>query len=47
VDYIVTEYGVAQLFGKSIQQRARELIRIAHPEFRDKLTNYAKETYKI
>jgi acetyl-CoA hydrolase len=47
VQYVVTEYGVAQLFGKSIKERARELIRIAHPKFRDELTNYAKVTYKI
>jgi acetyl-CoA hydrolase len=47
VHFVVTEYGVAQLFGKSIQERARELIRISHPEFRDELTAYAKETYKI
>jgi acetyl-CoA hydrolase len=47
VQYVVTEYGVAQLFGKSIKERARELIRIAHPKFRNELTNYAKVTYKI
>ena len=33
-DTIVTEYGVAQLLGKSIRERARELIAIAHPNFR-------------
>ena len=47
VHMVVTEYGVAQLFGKSIQERARELIKIAHPKFRDELTKYAKEIYKI
>ncbi len=47
VHYVVTEYGVAHLFGKSIQERARELIRIAHPKFRDELTKFAKETYHI
>jgi 4-hydroxybutyrate CoA-transferase len=38
VHYIVTEFGVASLYGKSIRQRARELIKIAHPKFRDELT---------
>ncbi|UCH66007.1 MAG: acetyl-CoA hydrolase/transferase family protein [Ignavibacterium sp.] len=47
VHYVVTEYGVAMLFGKSIQERAKALIDIAHPEFRDELTHFAKETYKI
>ncbi len=47
VRYIVTEYGVAHLFGKSIQERARELIKIAHPKFRDELTEFAKKTYHI
>ena len=47
VHYVVTEYGVAQLFGKTLKERARELIRIAHPKFRDELTKYAKETRHI
>ena len=34
VNYVVTEFGVAQLRGKSARQRARELIAIAHPDFR-------------
>jgi acyl-CoA hydrolase len=38
VDKVVTEYGVAQLRGASIAERARALIRIAAPEFRDELT---------
>lgn len=37
VHYVVTEYGVASLHGKSVRQRARELIGIAHPKFRDEL----------
>ncbi len=41
IDYVVTEYGVAQLRGKSARQRARELIAIAHPAFRDELTAQA------
>jgi acetyl-CoA hydrolase len=47
VHYVITEYGVAQLFGKSLKERAIELIRIAHPKFRDALTKYAKETRHI
>jgi acyl-CoA hydrolase len=42
VDYVVTEYGVAQLRGKSATQRARELIAIAHPTFRAELTEQAE-----
>jgi acyl-CoA hydrolase len=42
VDHVVTEYGVAELRGKSISQRARALIRIAHPDFRDRLRADAK-----
>ena len=37
VHYIVTEYGVANLSGKSLRERARLLINIAHPDFRDEL----------
>lgn len=47
VHFVVTEYGVAQLFGKSLKERARELIKIAHPKFRDELNKYAKETRHI
>ncbi|PWA08120.1 acetyl-CoA hydrolase [Pueribacillus theae] len=42
VDYIVTEYGVASLFGKSLKERAAELISIAHPDFRDELREQLK-----
>ncbi len=37
VHYIVTEYGIAQLFGKTLAQRMRALIDIAHPDFRESL----------
>jgi acyl-CoA hydrolase len=40
--YVVTEYGVAQLRGKSAHQRAQELIAIAHPDFRDELRSHAR-----
>jgi acetyl-CoA hydrolase len=43
VHYIVTEYGVAELYGKTIRERARALINIAAPQFRDKLTFEAKK----
>ncbi|HEX2850052.1 MAG TPA: acetyl-CoA hydrolase/transferase C-terminal domain-containing protein [Acidimicrobiales bacterium] len=42
VDHIVTEYGVAELRGRSISERARALIRIAHPKFRDALDAEAR-----
>ncbi len=42
VNYVVTEYGVAQLRGKSAGQRARELIGIAHPDFRGELMGRAR-----
>jgi acetyl-CoA hydrolase len=43
VHYVVTEYGVADLYGKTIRERARALIGIAAPAFRDELTRAAKE----
>jgi len=43
VQYVVTEYGSVNLFGKSIQERALSLITIAHPDFRDQLFDEAKE----
>jgi acyl-CoA hydrolase len=42
INYVVTEFGVAQLRGKSAKQRAQELIAIAHPDFRAELTAQAK-----
>lgn len=43
VHYVVTEYGVVNLFGKSLQERAIAMISIAHPDFRDELFYKAKE----
>ena len=43
VDYIVTEYGMAKLRGQTIGSRTRQLISIAHPDFRDELTFEAKK----
>jgi 4-hydroxybutyrate CoA-transferase len=42
VRFVVTEYGVADLYGKNIRQRTQQLISIAHPQFRDELTFQAK-----
>ena len=43
VDCIVTEYGIAKLRGKSLGERAKQLIEIAHPDFRDELRFEAKK----
>ncbi len=37
VDYVVTEYGIAKLWGKNLAERAEALISIAHPDFREQL----------
>ena len=42
INYVVTEYGVAQLRGKSAKQRAAEMIAIAHPDFRAELSEAAR-----
>src|SRR6201987_2813009 len=44
VRYIVTEFGVAYLHGKSIRERAKALIEIAHPDFRAELYEYCEKT---
>jgi 4-hydroxybutyrate CoA-transferase len=44
VRYVVTEYGVAYLHGKSIRERAKALIEVAHPKFQDALYQYCEET---
>jgi len=43
VQYVATEYGVVNLFGKTLQERAMALISIAHPDFRDELFSKARE----
>jgi len=45
VHYVVTEFGIATLKGKSLRERARELISVAHPDFRAELTAEAKRMY--
>ena len=47
VDYVVTEYGIAHLRGRSVKERALQLISIAHPDVRDQLRHYAKEQFMI
>ena len=47
VHYVITEYGIADLYGKTIKQRTQALINIAHPNFRDELTNQAKELHYL
>ena len=44
VHYVVTEYGVAYLHGRTIRQRAEALIDIAHPKFREELYSYCEKT---
>lgn len=46
VHYVVTEYGIASLFGKNMRQRAYELIQIAHPDHREALDKAAYERLK-
>ena len=43
IEYVVTEQGIARLVGKTPSQRAKALIQVAHPKFRDELTFQAKE----
>ncbi|MEM5528259.1 GNAT family N-acetyltransferase [Gammaproteobacteria bacterium AS21] len=47
VHYVVTEYGIAPLRGKSIRERALELIKIAHPKFRDELLAQARTRFRV
>lgn len=41
VHYVVTEYGVADLYGRTVRERVQSLINIAHPKFREELEQYA------
>ena len=47
VRYVVTEYGVADLYGKTIRERATRLIKIAHPDFRKELKKQAGELHYV
>jgi 4-hydroxybutyrate CoA-transferase len=45
VDYVVTEQGIAELRGKTLKERARALVEIAHPDFQDELLSEARRMY--
>ena len=47
VHYVVTEYGIAYLFGRNLRQRAKLLIDIAHPDDREMLMKYCFERFKV
>lgn len=47
VHYVVTEFGIAELYGKTVQERAKALIEVAHPDFREELTAYASKVLHI
>ena len=47
VHYVVTEYGVAYLHGKTLRQRAEALIAVAHPDFRDELYDFASQAHYL
>jgi acyl-CoA hydrolase len=47
IHYVVTEYGVAYLYGKNLRQRAKLLIDIAHPDDREFLTQQCHERFKL
>ena len=44
---VVTEYGVARLFGKTIRQRVQELVNVAAPQFREELMRFAREQHWV
>jgi acyl-CoA hydrolase len=45
VHYVVTEFGIASLYGKTLRERAQELIAVAHPDFRDELRAAARRRH--
>ena len=47
VHYVVTEHGIARLYGKSLRERARELISVAHPDFREELSAAARRRHLL
>ena len=47
VDYIITEYGIAPMRGRSVYARVQNLIAIAHPEYRAELRRQAEKLFYI
>lgn len=47
VNYIVTEYGIASLYGKNLSQRAKAMVEIAHPDHREELDKAVFERFKV
>jgi acetyl-CoA hydrolase len=47
VRFVVTEWGIADLYGRTIRQRAQALINVAHPGFREQLTSEARELHYL
>ena len=46
IHYVVTEYGIAELKGKTLSERGRALIKIAHPDFREELIKEWENRFK-
>ncbi|MNH48166.1 hypothetical protein D3C79_1117970 [compost metagenome] len=47
IHYVVTEFGIAELKGKTLRDRARNLINIAHPNFREELISEWERRFKM
>jgi acetyl-CoA hydrolase len=47
IHYVVTEFGVVNLHGRTIRQRTELLISISHPQFREELEAFAKEHHYV
>ncbi len=47
VDYVVTDYGIAPLGGRTVRERMKALVQIAHPKFREELARKAYEIYSV
>ena len=47
VQYVVTEYGIADLYGQNLRTRAKRLIDIAHPDHQERLEKEAREILKL
>lgn len=45
--YVITEYGIAELYGKTLKQRAKALVDIAHPDHRENIMNSYSETFNV